>query len=132
MNLDHYMRIAIEEAKTSLREGNNGFGSVIIKDGKIIIRDRENTENDSTSHAEMNAIREASKIIGKKLTGCILISTHEPCPMCASAIIWAGITEIAYGYSIDEAVLQGRKRIELSCKDIFSKAGIKLICMKKS
>lgn len=128
MKLDQFMRIAIEEAKISLREGNNGFGSVIIKDGNIIVssHDKEDTENDSTSHAEMNAIREASKIIGKKLSGCILVSTHEPCPMCASAIVWAGITDVAYGYSIDEAVLQGRKRIELSCKDIFNKAETKI------
>lgn len=128
MKLDQFMRIAIEEAKISLREGNNGFGSVIIKDGNIIVssHDKEDTENDPTSHAEMNAIREASKIIGKKLSGCILVSTHEPCPMCASAIVWAGITDVAYGYSIDEAVLQGRKRIELSCKDIFNKAETKI------
>lgn len=128
LELEKFMKIAIEEAKKSLREGNNGFGTVIIKDGSIIAssHDKEDTENDSTSHAEMNAIREASKIIGKKLSGCVLVSTHEPCPMCASAIVWAGITDVAYGYSINEAVLQGRKRIELSCKDIFSKAGIKI------
>ncbi len=125
---EEYMRIAIEEAKISLREGNNGFGTVIVKDGNIIAssHDREDTENDATSHAEMNAIREASKIIGKKLSGCILVSTHEPCPMCASAIIWSGITDVVYGYSIDKAVLQGRKRIEISCKDIFNKSSIKI------
>ncbi len=128
MKLEQFMRIAIEEAQISLREGNNGFGTVIIKDGNVIVssHDREDTENDSTSHAEINAIREASRIIGKKLSGCILISTHEPCPMCASAIVWAGITEVAYGFTIDEAILQGRKRIELSCKAIFNKAGIKI------
>lgn len=119
------MRFAIEEAKLSLREGNNGFGSIIVKDGSIIAsaHDKEDTDKDSTSHAEINAIREASKILGKKLSGCILVSTHEPCPMCASAIVWSGITEVAYGYSITEAISQGRNRIDLSCKDIFSKAG---------
>lgn len=128
MKIEEYMRIAIEEAKISLREGNNGFGAVIIKDNRIIApsHDKENTENDSTSHAEMNAIREASRILGKKLSGCVLVSTHEPCPMCASAIVWAGIRGVAYGYSIDEAVLQGRKRIKLSCKDIFNIAGLKI------
>lgn len=128
MELEQYMIIAIEEAKISLREGNNGFGAVIIKEGNIIAssHDREDTEGDSTSHAEMNAIREASKIIGKNLSGCILVTTHEPCPMCAAAIVWAGITDVAYGYSINEAVLQGRRRIALSCKEIFGKTGIKV------
>ncbi|MGB8452419.1 MAG: nucleoside deaminase [Anaerocolumna sp.] len=125
MELEKYMQIAIEEAKESLREGNNGFGAVIVKDGSIIAatHDKEDTQEDPTSHAEINAIREASKKLGKKLSGCILISTHEPCSMCASAIVWAGIKEVAYGYSIKEAVLQGRKRIELSCAEIFSRAG---------
>jgi tRNA(adenine34) deaminase len=125
MELEHYMRIAVKEAEASLREGNNGFGAVIVKDGDLIAstHDKEDTENDPTSHAEINAIREASKKLGKKLTGCILISTHEPCPMCASAIAWSGIADIAYGYSIKEALTQGRKRLNLPCSEIFSRAG---------
>ena len=79
----------------------------------------ENTEHDPTSHAEINVIKEASKILGKRLSGCILISTHEPCPMCATAVVWAGITDIAYGYSIDKAISQKRKRINLPCREIF-------------
>jgi tRNA(adenine34) deaminase len=125
MELEHYMRIAVKEAEVSLREGNNGFGAVIVKDGDLIAstHDKEDTENDPTSHAEINAIREASKKLGKKLTGCILVSTHEPCPMCASAIVWSGIADIAYGYSIKEALTQGRKRLNLPCSEIFSRAG---------
>ncbi|AOT73246.1 tRNA-specific adenosine deaminase [Geosporobacter ferrireducens] len=118
------MKLALEEAKISLREGNNGFGAVIIKDEQIIssAHDTEDTDDDSTSHAEINAIKEASKKLGKKLTGCILVSTHEPCPMCATAVVWSGISEIAYGYSIKEAIKQGRKRIELTCCELFKRA----------
>jgi len=124
MGLTQYMKVAIEEAKVSLREGNNGFGAVIIKDGRIIVsaHDREETENDPTSHAEMNAIKTAARKLGKNLAGCILVSTHEPCPMCATAAIWAGISEIVFGYSIREAIMQGRNRIEITCDDIFKKA----------
>jgi tRNA(adenine34) deaminase len=123
MGLNQYMKIAIEEAKVSLREGNNGFGAVIIKDGKIIssAHDMEETDNDPTSHAEINAIKEAARKLGKNLAGCILISTHEPCPMCATAVVWSGISEIAFGYSIKEAMMQGRKRIELTCGEIFKR-----------
>lgn len=123
---DNYMQIAFDEACLSLREGNHGFGAVIIDvDGKEIARarDRERTEGDPTSHAEMNAIRAASKVLGHDLDGCAIISTHEPCPMCATAILWSGISTIAYGYSIEESLKEGRRRIDLGCKEIFERAG---------
>ncbi len=124
MELSQFMKIAIMEAKISLREGNKGFGAAIIKDGQLIssAHDREETEGDSTSHAEINVIKDASQKLGKNLTGCMLISTHEPCPMCSTAVVWSGISEIAFGYSINEAMAQGRKRIKLNCQEIFKKA----------
>jgi tRNA(Arg) A34 adenosine deaminase TadA len=123
MNLEKYMHIAIEEAKTSFREGNKGFGAVSVRNGEIIAssHDQEDTDHDPTSHAEMNVIKQASKVLGKKLSDCILISTHEPCPMCTYALIWSGITTIAYGCSIKEAISQNRRRIDLSCKEIFDR-----------
>jgi tRNA(Arg) A34 adenosine deaminase TadA len=125
MEHENYMRLAIKEAEASLREGNNGFGAVIVKEGEVIAyaHDREDTICDPTSHAEMNAIREACAKIGKKLAGCTLVCTHEPCPMCAFAIVWAGIEEVIYGYSIADALSQGRKRINLPCKEAFCLAG---------
>lgn len=126
MDLSGYMRLAVEQARISLREGNKGFGVVIVKDGSVIslAHDGECTENDPTSHAELNAIRAASKKLGRNLYGCVLISTHEPCPMCATAILWSGITEIAYGYSINDALAQGRRRINMPCSEIFQRAGV--------
>lgn len=126
--LEQSMRLALQEAKISLCEGNHGFGAVIVKDGAVIAssHDKENTESDSTSHAEINVIREASRMLGKKLTGCVLVSTHEPCPMCAAAVVWSGITTIAYGYSIQEALKQGRTRISFPCADVFGKAGAEI------
>lgn len=130
MELDQFMRIAVDEAKTSLREGNNGFGAVIVKDGRIIAssHDKEDSEGDPTSHAELNVIRAASRKLGKKLSGCVLISTHEPCPMCSAAIVWSGIQAVAYGYSIKEALTQNRKRMNFSCVELFDRlnAAIKI------
>jgi tRNA(adenine34) deaminase len=127
-SLEKFMQEALNEAKKSLKEGNHGFGCVIIKNGEIISRshDREESDSDPTSHAEINAVRLASKIIGKELEGCILLSTHEPCPMCSGAIIWSGIRHIAYGYSIEESIKQGRKRINLTCSELFKYAGIEV------
>jgi len=122
------MQIAIEEAKLSLREGNHGFGAVIVANDEVIARahDLEESENDSTSHAEINAIKIASKIVGKNLSGCLLFSTHEPCPMCATAIVWSGIREVAFGYSIQEAMKQGRKRIDIQSEEIFRRSGTEI------
>lgn len=125
MDDERYMLLAIEEAKESLREGNNGFGAVIVRNGEVIAseHDREDTQQDPTSHAELNAIRAASRKYGKKLADCALFSTHEPCPMCAAAIVWAKIPTVVYGYSIRDAIGQGRKRMEISCADIFEQSG---------
>ena len=125
MELEEFMRIAIKEAEASLREGNNGFGAVIAKEGHLIVssHDKEDTENDPTSHAEINAIREAYKTLGKTLSGCILILTHEPCPMCASEIVRSGITDIAYGYSYKEILTQGKKLVSIPCSEVLDRAG---------
>jgi tRNA(adenine34) deaminase len=122
------MKAAISEAEASHREGNHGFGAVVLAGGEIISRahDREETERDPTSHAETNAIRLAAKALGKDLSLCAIVSTHEPCPMCASAIVWSGIAEVAYGYSIEKAVEQGRNRIEIPCREIFERSGRKI------
>lgn len=127
-NEEELMRVALEEAKQSLKEGNSGFGAVIIKEGQVIAKahDREESESDPTSHAELNAIRLAAKKYGRNLEGCVLISTHEPCPMCATAIIWSGIKELVYGYSITEAMAEGRKRINLGCQELFTKANARI------
>lgn len=125
MDLNKYMELAVEEARLSLREGNKGFGAVIIKAGKIVAstHDRECTEGDPTSHAELNVIREAVGKLGRSLTGCTLVSTHEPCPMCTAAAVWSGISEIAYGYSIEKAIDQGRNRIGITSKELIVRSG---------
>jgi tRNA(Arg) A34 adenosine deaminase TadA len=123
------MRLAIDQAKISLREGNCGFGAAIIKDGQLIAkaRDTEKTAHDATAHAEIEAIRTASAKLGRDLSGCILVSTHEPCPMCSTAALWSGISELAYGFSIKEAISRKRRRINITCKEIYERAGQEII-----
>jgi tRNA(adenine34) deaminase len=122
--LESHMRIAIREAETSLREGNHGFGAVITKNNEIVARehDTDETDNDPTAHAELKAIRKASSALGKDLSSCTLVSTHEPCPMCAGAIVWSQLKHVAYGYGIFDALTQGRRRIGIRCKEIFDRA----------
>lgn len=120
--LQNLMSIGIDEAKISLREGNSGFGALIVKDGEIIAQthDTDTTDGDPTAHAEIKAIRTAAHRLGKDLTGCILVSTHEPCPMCSTAALWAGITELAFGVSIKDALKEGRRRLDISAREIYS------------
>ena len=96
------MQIAIEESKVnSLNNYQSGgpFGAVVVKEGKIIsIAHNTVVETkDTTAHAEVNAIRLASKRLNTHdLTGCILYVNAEPCPMCLSAIIWSNIKEVYF------------------------------------
>jgi tRNA(Arg) A34 adenosine deaminase TadA len=122
--VEGYMRIAIDEARLSLGEGNHGFGAVIVQDKTIVCKthDTEETEKDPTAHAEMKAIRKACAILGKDLSACRLFCTHEPCPMCATAIVWSHLAGVTYGYGIEDSIKQGRKRIDLSCAELFRRA----------
>lgn len=96
-----YMQEAINEAYAGITKHEGGpFGSVIVKDGKIVGRghNRVLANQDPTCHGEMEAIRDACRNLGTHdLTGCELYTTAEPCPMCLGGILWANITRIYYG-----------------------------------
>jgi tRNA(adenine34) deaminase len=124
LRLRPYMKAAFDEACLSHREGNHGFGAVILHDGEIVSQahDTEETDQDATAHAELKVIQAASCKLGRNLSGCCLICTHEPCPMCATAVVWSGITIVAYGCSISNSIRQGRSRIDIECMEIFRRA----------
>lgn len=125
---EHYakfMAVALEEAKQSLREGNKGFGAVLVKDGVLLERthDTEVTDSDPTAHAEIKLVRSAAIRNSKKgIEGCTVVSTHEPCPMCAGALVWAKVSEIVYGTSIEQSKRLGRTMVDVNCEEIVSKA----------
>ena len=120
-----YMRVAIQQAQVSKAEGNTGCGAVVVLDDRILGRahDTAITEHDPSLHAEMNAIRQAVKVKGETdLCGAILFSTCEPCPMCASLAVWANLTTIVYGVSIEETAKLSRSRIRVSAKEIMAQS----------
>ena len=101
-----FMTRAIELSIESINIGGGPFGSVIVKDGKIIAEGSNEVTliNDPTAHGEIVAIRLASKNFNNfDLSGCELYSTCEPCPMCLSAIYWARIDKIYYANTRDDA-----------------------------
>ena len=100
------MKRAIELSVESVSNGGGPFGSVIIKDNKIIAEgsNKVTSNSDPTAHGEIVAIREACKKINNfNLKGYDLYSTCEPCPMCLSAIYWARISKIYYANTREDA-----------------------------
>jgi tRNA(Arg) A34 adenosine deaminase TadA len=123
------MAIAIEEAKISRHEGNAGYGAVVALGNQIIgkAHDTVMTEVDPSLHAEVNAIRQAVHRMGDtNLCGAVLFSTYEPCPMCSSLAVWANLTTIVYGISIQEAAKPGISRIMLRAEEIIERAPVLL------
>lgn len=94
------MKEALKQAKKAYLLGEVPIGCVIVYEGKIIGRgyNRRNTDKSTLSHAEITAIRKASKKMGDwRLEGCTLYVTLEPCQMCSGAIVQARITEVVMG-----------------------------------
>ncbi|MGI6721317.1 MAG: tRNA adenosine(34) deaminase TadA [Anaerovoracaceae bacterium] len=94
------MRLALKEAEKAKDMGEVPVGAVIVKDGEVIAaaHNLTETEKDPTAHAEMIAIRAASKRLGGwRLSGCEMYVTAEPCSMCAGAIVWSRISKLYIG-----------------------------------
>ena len=99
-NHEHYMKIALKEAKKAYKLGEVPIGCVIVYEDKIIGRgyNRRNTDKSTLSHAEITAIKKASKVIGDwRLEDCTLYVTLEPCQMCSGAIVQARISTVVMG-----------------------------------
>lgn len=97
---EHFMRVALEEAVLAGRAGDVPVGAVIVCDGAIVARAKNQREasQDPTAHAEIVALSAASKALGRwRLTDCTIYVTKEPCPMCAGAIFQARIGRLVYG-----------------------------------
>ena len=97
---EKYMKEALKEANKAYKLGEVPIGCVIVYEGKIIGRgyNRRNTDKTTLAHAEISAIKKASKKIGDwRLEGCTLYVTLEPCQMCSGAIIQARIDRVVMG-----------------------------------
>ena len=97
---EKYMKEALKQARKAYALGEVPIGCIIVHQGKIIGRgyNRRNTDKNTLAHAEITAIKKASKIIGDwRLEECTLYVTLEPCQMCAGAIVQARIPEVVMG-----------------------------------
>ena len=104
------MRRAIALSENSVRKGGGPFGAVIARDGEVIAEASNSVtiDHDPTAHAEVNAIREASRKLGTfDLQGCEIYTSCEPCPMCLGAIYWAHLDRIYYANDRKDAARIG-------------------------
>jgi len=107
--MDHltFLKMAVDEAFNGMRAGEGGpFGAIITRDGKIIGKGHNTVlkSNDPTAHAEVNAIRDACRQLqSPHLTGAVIYSNFEPCPMCLAAIYWADIRSLFFCNSRSDA-----------------------------
>ena len=113
---------ALAEAEKGLAEGGLPIGSVLAdRSGEIVARGHNMRvqTGDPTAHAEMNAIRKASKKLGTfDLSGCEIYTTCMPCPMCLGAIKWSNIKIVYYGASSKDADAIGFRDEEFYEKDV--------------
>ncbi len=124
---EKYMREALKEAKKAYKLGEVPIGCVIVYEGQIIGRgyNRRNTDKSTLCHAEITAIKKASKFIGDwRLEGCTLYVTLEPCQMCSGAIIQARVDRVVFGSSNPKAGCGGSLLNILECPSFNHQADV--------
>jgi tRNA(adenine34) deaminase len=107
---DAWMREALAAAAESAAAGEVPVGAVVVRDGRVIARAANRTvrDQDASAHAEMLALREASRALGRwRLDDCTLLVTLEPCAMCAGAIVLARVARVVFGAWDEKAGMAG-------------------------
>lgn len=101
-----FMDMAAEISAENVDRGGGPFGAVVVRDGEVVSTGANSVTliNDPTAHAEVLAVREACRKLSTfRLTGCVVYSSCEPCPMCLSALYWAGVDKIYFGNTKEDA-----------------------------
>jgi tRNA(adenine34) deaminase len=107
---EYFMRMAIREAQIALQHDDVPIGAVLVHEGELIAAGHNERElrQDPTAHAEVLALREASRVRGSwRLLACVLYVTLEPCAMCAGAIVLARVPRVVYGTTDPKAGAAG-------------------------
>ncbi|MDT8911781.1 nucleoside deaminase [Amycolatopsis sp. PS_44_ISF1] len=109
--LEHaWLAESVRIATRNVADGGGPFGALIAQDGEIIATgvNQVTSALDPTAHAEVIAIRAACQALGRfKLTGCVLVSSCEPCPMCLASALWARVDRVVYAADRHDAAKAG-------------------------
>lgn len=112
-----FMQLAIQVAWQGVEKGEMPFGACIVRNGQMIsvAHNSAKANIDTTAHAEMQAIREASRRVKTlELPGCVIYSTCEPCPMCFTACVWSKLGKVVYACRIEDAERAGIRQVPIS------------------
>ena len=112
-----FMRLALQAAWQGVEKGEMPFGACVVRKGQVIsvAHNSVKANMDMTAHAEVQAIRESSqRLKALELTGCVIYSTCEPCPMCFTACVWAKVGRIVYACRIEDAAKAGIRQVPIS------------------
>jgi tRNA(adenine34) deaminase len=107
---EHFMRLALREAERALEHDDVPVGAVLVREGEVagVGHNERELRQDPSAHAEMLAIREAARALGRwRLLDCVLYVTLEPCAMCAGAIVLARVPRVIFGASDPKAGAAG-------------------------
>jgi len=127
-----FIRLAIQAAWQGVERGEMPFGACIVTRGQVVsvAHNSAKANIDATAHAEVQAIREASRRLKTlELPGCVIYSTCEPCPMCFTACVWAKVSRIVYACRIEDAERAGIRQVPISSVRMnqLGQSGIELV-----
>jgi tRNA(Arg) A34 adenosine deaminase TadA len=129
MDAEDLMRLAIEKARAGIAAGQSPFGCAIALGNRVIAveHNRVLATTDITAHAEVTALREACRNVGDiHLTGAMVATTCEPCPMCMAALHWARVGTVYYGATIADAAGGGFNELHIPATEMVRLGGSKV------
>lgn len=115
------MRLAVAKSREGIAAGESPFGCAIAVDDRVVAvaHNRVLSTTDITAHAEINALREACRETGDiHLSGAVVATTCEPCPMCAAALHWARVAHVYFGATIANAADAGFNEMPVPATEI--------------
>jgi tRNA(Arg) A34 adenosine deaminase TadA len=120
------MRLAIDAARRGIAAGQSPFGCAIAREGRVLAVSHNTVlaTIDTTAHAEINAIRSACHASQSiHLSGAVVATTCEPCPMCMAALHWARVADVYYGATIADAAAAGFNELRLPAAQLVAASG---------
>lgn len=121
-----FMQAAVAAARTGIAAGQSPFGAVVVRGSEVVASGHNEVwrRSDPTAHAEVVCIQHAAAALRSiDLSGCVMYTTCEPCPMCAAAIHWARLDAVVYGASIADAAAAGFNELTLACAALYQQGG---------
>ncbi|MCB8975918.1 MAG: nucleoside deaminase [Ardenticatenaceae bacterium] len=123
-NEESYIRQAFALASEAMTNGDHPFGALLVREGAVVLTavNTVHTDHDITRHAELNLVSQASQQFSRAfLAECTLVTSTEPCAMCAGAIYWSGISRVVFGCSAAVLGTIAGDDFLIPCAEIFAR-----------